>query len=251
MNKITHTVITGADDRVLVNDIIKLNATYPQCIEWAILYFPEKEGSPRNPSKRWRTDFLDRSKCSKALHLCGKQIFRDILAKNERYEEFMEEAEGYDKFQLNINSRKQIFTPDEVIEIYETLAWEGLHLIFQYHDGSKEVIDTYLSRYATELQMHKVPDVTILFDASKGTGVSPEVWSTPIKINGNPIPFGYAGGLNPNNITEQLHGMYKANQNYSFFIDMESGVRTDNELDLAKVENIILKVELLKHGMIS
>lgn len=45
--------ITGADDSVNPQDLLRLSVQHPQA-EWAILYFPEKEGDPRNPSAQWR-----------------------------------------------------------------------------------------------------------------------------------------------------------------------------------------------------
>ena len=45
--------LTGADDHVAPEALAALSAQYP-FVEWAILYFPEKDGTPRNPSAPWR-----------------------------------------------------------------------------------------------------------------------------------------------------------------------------------------------------
>ncbi|MCY1371480.1 hypothetical protein D9M69_586260 [compost metagenome] len=73
-----------------------------------------------------------------------------------------------------------------------------------------------------------------LFDTSFGTGASPMNWPS-LPSEG---PFcGYSGGINPGNVRDVLRSI-DAKPGYLYWIDMESGVRTDGWLDLAKCEEV-------------
>jgi phosphoribosylanthranilate isomerase len=64
-----------------------------------------------------------------------------------------------------------------------------------------------------------------------GRGVLPENWQGVV-----PNHFtGYAGGLNPDNLEEALININKAVGDNEIWIDTETGVRTDDKLDLEKV----------------
>jgi phosphoribosylanthranilate isomerase len=75
----------------------------------------------------------------------------------------------------------------------------------------------------------------VLFDASGGKGLLPENWLPPF----SGMRCGYAGGLNPDNLQEQLVKIAKIANGQSVWADMETGVRTDNRLDLEKVRRCL------------
>ena len=138
--------ITGADDSVLPSELAALSARYTSPItpEWAILYFPEKEGTPRNPSAAWREAFLALGLPFTAAHLCGTQVFREILDPRTAPARIAD-ISRYRRVQLNINARRPDFTEDEVLAIYRTLHQAGLHLILQYHPGSRQFLPTAMA----------------------------------------------------------------------------------------------------------
>ena len=73
-----------------------------------------------------------------------------------------------------------------------------------------------------------------LYDTSFGTGKTPESWPA-IPVNG---PFcGFSGGIRAENVGAVL-GAIAAPEGAQFWIDMESGVRTDGRFDLAKCEAV-------------
>ena len=79
-----------------------------------------------------------------------------------------------------------------------------------------------------------MPYHAILFDASAGRGVAPEGWPAPI-----PDHFcGYAGGINPGNVARHIELIKEAGAEDTW-IDMESGVRTENRFDLDKVREVL------------
>lgn len=233
--------LTGADDNVSPADLVIISAKYQSVPpEWAILYFPEKQGTQRNPSAPWREEFLAQPLPFTAVHLCGSQVFRDILDPNTA-PAIVADLRRYGRIQLNINARRPEFSDDEVLTVYWTLFDAGIRLILQYHDGSKSIIE----RFLMDLSPEEVSRVDILFDGSKGKGQRPGSWPSLLEIGPREPCCGYAGGLGPEVVSTELMKITVAAVPSSrpFWIDMESGIRTDNEFDLVKVDSVLQQVE--------
>lgn len=226
--------LTGADDQVAVESLAALSAKYPFA-EWAVLWHPEKEGTQRVPSALWRERFLSLELPYVAAHLCGKQIFRELLTHGTA-ESRITDLSRYRRIQLNINARRRDFTDEEVLEIYRTLHGAGLRLILQHHAESEEVIE----RFLYDLDEDGMKRIDILFDSSKGTGQRPPAWPQPHRFN---LFCGYAGGLGPDVLSAELPKIKAAvalsGRELPYWIDMESGIRTENEFDLKKVEQVL------------
>jgi len=228
--------LTGADDQVCVKSLAAITQRFPN-VEWAILYFPEREGMARNPSAAWREQFISEGLTFTAAHLCGVQVFRELLDETLAPKRITD-LSRYRRIQININARQKDFTETEVHSIYRTLHEAGFHLILQYHEGSKMVIDNWM----LQLNENSLTRVDILFDGSKGKGVSPDAWPVPIQRGSFTHFCGYAGGLGPDAVQAQLpviQAVVQTQKNVSYWIDMETGIRTDNEFDLAKVEQVL------------
>jgi phosphoribosylanthranilate isomerase len=73
-----------------------------------------------------------------------------------------------------------------------------------------------------------------LYDTSFGTGKSPNRW--PPLPHGGPL-CGYSGGIRAENVREILSAI-SALRGSQYFIDMESGVRTNGRFDLEKCEAV-------------
>ena len=225
---------TGADDKTAIFDLLSLSCEYPD-IEWGVLYFPEKSGSQRNPSPRWRRDFAEAiGKSRVAAHLCGKQVFDELLD-GRKCGKIIEELLGYHRVQVNINARTILFNENDVLNIYERFNEAGINVIMQYHADSIHMINKYLHGKSSG---HK-KQIHILFDGSKGRGKTPEAWPNPLLLDKELFFCGYAGGLGPETIQTELPKIRAAAGKASYWIDMESGVRTDNEFDLKKVEQVM------------
>jgi phosphoribosylanthranilate isomerase len=70
-----------------------------------------------------------------------------------------------------------------------------------------------------------------LFDASSGRGIAPAAWPAH---PGRRV--GYAGGIKPDNVLDVIRAGVGAAGPY--WIDMESGVRTDDRFDLTKCRQV-------------
>lgn len=222
--------ITGADNLVPVDSLNSLVKAFPS-LELAILYLPERENHPRNPGVEWRNKFFSNiPKENTAIHLCGQEAFNVILSPEFEHSSLFQELKKTSRIQLNINARKDIFSHAQVHAIYTILLKHDFTLILQYHERSKEWILPYISP-------KKIKNVHLLLDASLGKGVTPEKFEIPDELKKLDYPIGFAGGLNPDNIAS-VHVQVKSFSLSKYWLDLESGARTDNIFDLGKAQKL-------------
>ena len=195
---LTFTGIDADTDFTRVHD---LSQVYP--IEWGVLFSPERQGEePRYPAQ----DVIDRFRevpVGKSAHLCGGHS-KAIMAGNPLPFPLI----GFDRVQ--VNSRK----PDPEAIVRFAIA-HSVTPIMQVR----------------ELEFPEDEGVAMLFDRSGGFGRPPEAWP---KHPGSSL-VGYAGGISPDNILDVLTAVDSSGP---YWLDMESGIRTDDRLDLDKCEAV-------------
>lgn len=221
--------LTGPDDKTNIGDLSALSAEFP-FVEWALLYVPHNEGAPRNPTRSWREAFFDAAlPSSSAVHLCGSLAFQELL-ENKLPADILRA----NRLQLNINARRIEFTDAQVLDIYRRALDLGPDIILQRHADTAALIDKFIAG----LPIWETHRVGVLLDQSKGTGRTPETWLQPQTLEG--IQCGYAGGLGPNNTADVLCTLVATNDpREPYWIDMESGIRTDNEFDIVKARAVL------------
>jgi hypothetical protein len=237
--------ITGVDTNSDIDRIIKITKKYP-FVEWGILISASKNGEPRYPDKTWieRFRFALRIACGLkvgqyytpniSFHICGK-LSRDLLMgkREEIWNKYVPTLSSAKRIQLNFNLKNSKLDLEEFLKLIITnFSNSNISVITQHNQ----------SNYDFWQIMLKAPDVkhNILFDSSGGRGI--ESIFIPKSING--IFCGYSGGFGPDNIEEYLKKLNNYNGNYNIgtcWIDMETNVRTDNKLDLDKVEFVLEK----------
>lgn len=195
---------TGADDWTSIEGMQALSAKYP--IEWGILFSPKRQGSdPRYPGGEAQSRLLW-SGLTLSAHLCG-EYSRRIMAGESVVDISPVDLGCFARIQVNHVDP----VPARIIEFRN--GWGPMRAIAQTR------ADTF----------PRDTSVDWLFDRSGGRGEAPTAW--PVHPGGDRL-VGYAGGISPENIRgvmselEQLSGRY--------WIDMESGVRTDDRFDLGK-----------------
>lgn len=205
MSKPNFITFTGADDHTDIAEMLALSSQYP--IEWGILFSPKQQGQGRYPS----IDFVRKlCRTSSAMrlsaHLCGGYS-RAVL---ETGVCGLEEP-----FSAHF-TRVQINTTASPIDLEVVAAWAAdisLRPILQCRGAFPDV-----------------DAIGWLFDASGGRGIAPAAWPEP-GVSG--AMRGYAGGLNPQNVTEAVATIGSMCANY--WIDMETGVRDEQDrFDLEK-----------------
>ena len=213
--------ITGADDAVDIAALNDIANAYP-FVEFALLLMPERMGENRFPTMSWIEDFkANYWGAHKAMHLCGSGFLGFV--KGEKA--ILNMMDGFNRIQLNLKFGDvdgQYEDEQLLARIRENPAWE---FIIQYTPDK-----VHLLAPLAEISNHAV-----LFDASAGRGVSPDEWPAPL-----PGHFcGYAGGLSPENIANNLARIAQATDDIPTWIDMESGVRTDDRFDLEKIKEVL------------
>lgn len=217
--------ITGADNRTDISELRCMALRFP-FVEWAVLY-GAKPGTPRNPDSAWREAFFGIDMpCSKAVHLCGSEAFVDLL-KGALPKELRQAG----RLQLNINARRTEFSHGEVLSVYRSALAQWPSVILQLHETTRAPILDFLSG----LSQADFARTHILLDESRGKGIAPSEHTIPQGIEASFC--GFAGGLGPDNTSAVLPELLRTGRR--LWIDMESGVRTDNNLDLAKVRRVL------------
>lgn len=217
--KLRYVSLTGADNKVNIADLEHLSEQYP-FFECAILMFPEREGKSRNPTIDWRESFYNSKVKNRAIHLCGS-IINKLANKDE---DLIAELMNVQRVQINLKpqwSSNELLL--QLVSVVESLP--QIEFITQYNENNKE----YFS-YWDSVKNH-----SYLYDSSLGKGLAPEDWLPPVLYKRT----GYAGGLSPSNVHEQLIKISKVSDVIPVWIDMESGVRTDDNFDLEKATQVL------------
>lgn len=211
--------LTGADNKVNIKDLEHFSEQYP-LFECAILMFPEREGKARNPTIDWREQLYASQVKNRAIHLCGSIINK--LANQD--EALIKELSNVQRVQINLKpqwANEQLVA--QLVEVVKSLP--QIEFITQHNESNSQ----YFSYWDS------VSNHSYLYDASLGKGLAPDNWSAPVAGKRT----GYAGGLSPSNIHENLVKISSVAGNTAIWVDMESGVRTDDNFDLEKAKEVL------------
>ncbi len=246
---IDRVTLTGADDKTDVEEMAALTDEFAPMIEWGILVSESSGGHSRFPSLQWQADFYEKwvderpVEAQLSIHVCGKWV-REICRGN--WTPFMCNVGPLaclaDRIQLNFHAyphpdagrvsvRRKSCCLDETMaghlltEAFDLAAKircmeNGWELIFQMDGQNDKLIH--------ESRAAGVP-ASPLFDKSGGAGIVPGVWPMAFAGTYN----GYAGGLGPDNLAEQLPLIEVAANGQRHWIDMETMLRNaKDEFDL-------------------
>jgi hypothetical protein len=230
---------TGADDNIEPMDLALISDEY-EWVEWGILFSENKQGRfNRYPGKNWlkklyATAKFFREERKRAMplsaHLCGSYA-KDIVTCQECFPPY--DLSIFQRIQINGSS----YFLDKINAFGLSDKLPGIQVILQLKfPFNHNRINDYIVR-AEELLQRDISQHTlcILHDASGGKGVLTKTWP-----QADPRMFcGYSGGLNPDNIEEELGKIEQVAKNCNIWIDMETGVRTDDKFDLDKVGAVI------------
>lgn len=213
--------ITGADDAVDPADLLALSREFPAA-EWAILLLPERAGTKRFPRADWIKSFAAQAAgLNTAMHLCGGALLGFIKGDDDIFSAM----QGFSRIQLNLKfgDVEGQYDPAALLKrVADNPRWQ---FIIQYAKDKQGLLPL----------LKDIPNHAVLFDESAGRGISPDTWDAPL-----PGHFcGYAGGLNPDNVAQNIEIIAKVAAGHDTWIDMETGVRTNDVFDLAKVRRVL------------
>lgn len=244
--KLDRVTITGADNSIAPWELLPLSRRFP-FVEWGILMSKNSMGGNRFPSEEWLWEFRHMQRhfpVKASMHLCGSWL-RDLLM-GKVVEELTTFIDCFERVQLNFHAEPTRYDAKAFRGALDRLdkyrdpdhrRGHPLHLELQYifqvdgTDGEK------LLRATFHEPLTPVSAV-LLFDLSHGAGVLPNAWPAPIIAN---LYHGYAGGLGPDNLAEQIPAIGQAAGDCHVWIDMETRVRSndDRQFDLAKVRRCL------------
>lgn len=240
--KISKVTFTGADDKTDIEDLFSMSEKYP-FVEWGILMSKNNTEyvGRRFPSRKWIDKLIQtredkKQKINLSMHICGRMV--DDIVENggkkfiEHYEDILF---SFQRLQINTHAARYNLNAPAFKEFGNIISKSfGNEIIIQC-DGTEN--QTLLFELNPEFSSG-------LFDLSHGNGIAPEVWPKPIAN----YRCGYAGGLGPDNIVEELKKIENQVCAGEIWIDMESKVRgSSNELkdyfDVKKCEEVIFKIQ--------
>lgn len=225
---ITKVTITGADDSIEPIELVKLSQEFP-FVEWGILVSKNNYGTPRFPSLTWLQKLRgikhDIKDLKLSCHLCGTFV-RELVKGNDTIIQIMGPMWYiFERVQINFHAIPHEYS-NQMIGIFSKFA--NQQFIFQ-HDGVNDHI--------VKKAFNEGCNVSALFDKSGGAGILPKQW--PQLLEG--IPCGYAGGLSPDNVEEQIKIIEGIVGETEIWIDVETHVRSnmDSLFDLNKVRKFL------------
>lgn len=209
--RLARITFTGADDTVSPGDLLAISrATAERApgfdIEWGILI--GSQHGHRFPSEAWILRLIEQfgSQLNLSLHICGGHL--RFITEGLPLRIPANVLSAFDRCQLNFHAKPQGDIAANIMQAFQAMPHWTPEVIFQL-DG----VNNELAR-ASGLKR-----VAGLFDLSHGAGVLPDEW--PKTGPFADFPLGYAGGLGPENVSEELPKIHAAAAG-PYWIDMET-----------------------------
>lgn len=228
--KLKHITFTGLDANTSVSDLVEIQKKYP-IAEFGVLMSKNWEtNGNRYPNPELVQRFMDQG-LNLSAHLCGhlareayKGHFEPVISVYQAFEH-----PDFKRVQLNVSPYENIYLQADTLKLKVDKEF-----IIQQRSP------TLLYSQAFNRFEEKNPNtkVTMLVDPSGGRGIDDglDIIATDRKI-------GYAGGINEDNVENKLRTLISLDTINDFWIDMESGVRTNDWFDINKVVNVLEKCD--------
>lgn len=226
--------ITGADSGTSTLALQDLSGEFP-FVEWGILISATQEGSYRFPSRPWIDRLVkatDTTPMNLSTHICGRWV-RAIMVGEIDWTHLPSVILPAQRIQINTHAQQHVST----MGLFESMdKFSSKEFIFQW-DG----VNNHLTHAAHAYGFR----VSALYDMSGGAGILPKSWPKPTPD----FPCGYAGGLSPENIKEEV-AKIDAVCDKDYWIDMERNVRSfdDSVFDLQRVKQVLRTCKTIMEG---
>lgn len=223
MAKLKHITFTGVDGKTDIDALIKLQNQY-SVAEFGVLV---SQNWWKNGNRYFNPSFLGGLvHLNLSAHFCGKIARYAIYGDFSPFFKWAKEYNTmFNRCQINISTATE--NPESfAVTSFNSLFFEEFILQQKSADNCSLFINSTM-----------YDKVSVLLDASGGRGID-----TPIKVLPNAdkhFKVGYAGGFTPENVAEKLTYLYEKKEVGDFWIDMESGVRTDDWFDIDKVRSVL------------
>jgi hypothetical protein len=226
--KIKLVAMTGADEQTDVSEMIKINKDYPFA-EWAVLMYKKRVGETLYPAPAWVANLSCAAELRLAGHLCGEWAAEPInMGKFSFPYDFTRAWTRFGRIQFNYHPKLKSYSQvhPRFFDSLEKAAHYFQEYIIQINGEASSELHLKCREYGLK--------VGCLHDDSAGHGNLPESWSyIPASFNG------FAGGLTPDNLQEQLKRISDVAGKNEIWIDAQTGLQTDGVLDLKKCRKFL------------
>lgn len=224
--KITKVTMTGADNSIAPEKLFEITRKYP-FVEWGILVSRNSQGNNRFPSKLWMDKLaLEKYYLDLSCHLCGTYVKEILMGSTRFINELGDIWKRFSRVQINTHGIHHQYDKHGLIQVLTEHS--DKEFIFQYDNVNKQIVDAVSP---------SCKNISALFDLSHGAGILPKEWVKPLEG----IKCGYAGGLSPENVQQQIKLIEQKVGDGEIWIDMETQIRSNNDqqFDLVKVEKVL------------
>mmetsp|Transcript_14883 Transcript_14883/g.38417 ORF Transcript_14883/g.38417 Transcript_14883/m.38417 type:complete len:272 (+) Transcript_14883:52-867(+) len=216
----------GVDDSIEPKLLAAISGQH-DWVEWGVLFRPDKAGLPRYASEDWLAQ-LGSVNAARTMHLAGhlcSSRVNELLRGDTDFVRRMNKDVGFTRFQ--INATKANGTDMSLFDTAERASTcvACLRAAFAAVPEVEFIVQRNSeTRPLWELLLESAPpNMSMLFDDSMGLGVSTTTWPSPPSKE---LAFGYAGGLSPSNLKDQLQRIDQTAPGRKLWVDMESSLRT-------------------------
>lgn len=236
--KLEYVTLTGADESVKPQQLLDLSKKYPY-VEWAILFSQSKAGVPRYPSYDWvielaKLNSADPKPMNLSAHLCGAWV-DNAMKGNLGFLNDSLIATAFSRVQLNMGQSR----------LRSALSCQPLLDAVKAQSDHRFIFGGNYTNAVSDPDVFWKYGFHPLFDASGGRGVEAKEWPKPYdSSSGMRMLHGYAGGLGPDNVVQELERIRLVTDDDGvIWIDMESKLRTktgkQDVFDLSKCEQVL------------
>lgn len=222
--KLQYVTLTGADEKTNISDLKEISKEYP-FVEWAFLLSSDgKSDRARYPSLGWIANAVAELENSNiAIHLWGSIVGEYLYG--IRNLEWFSYLIGYSDSRVQINLPRYIDISSEAFK--STLSSflrnknnSYLKFILQHTEANSDSISEIFKSH----EFAHINNLQILRDCSGGRGVREDGWKTPSNLPGH-VSYGFAGGIGPDTVENDLIALNDIVGDNSTWIDMESKIR--------------------------
>lgn len=212
--------LTGADERTDRDTLGHFAQKHPR-LEVGLLLSLTPDGRNRYPRPEWIRETLDwpglAGRC--ALHVCGTAAREALMCGS-----LADMVYAARRVQVN-----GLVKPDDLRQL--CMCYPEAEFITQHGRPSND-----------GLLFLQCENHSVLFDQSGGRGIEPPAWEPPPE--GCQKAFGYAGGLGPENVREQVQAIARV-ATLGWWIDMEGKLRADDWFSLPRCHSVLEQLRVL------
>lgn len=224
--ELTHITFTGVDVWTDIDRLVDIQRRYPKAEFGVLMSRNWLENGNRYPSPEVIENLHGRG-LRLSAHLCGS-LAREMLydgafsSMENPFYKLLHDLGIFKRIQLNVSGCEEK-------PIYDIAPYPMEEIIIQQGDDHSLFEHCYINGGE---------HIAMLLDKSGGLGIDTPIGAPAYAPK---VHLGFAGGINPDNVIEKMSHITHLPVG-RFWIDMESGVRTNDRFDLDKVEDVCKKV---------